>query len=122
MKIVSAASAFQFVDASAIVSMSWLVANAWALLLITALVLIGVTVSYALTRVALGLQPDADEGALLLIFFGIYLVSVGIFADWYMNLYVSPWWKDLEFVIGGGFVAMLFAVLIWSAMGHHNFK
>ena len=102
--------------------MNWLVSNAWAVFMITAVVLAGVVVSYGLTRLTLGFQPAADEGALLLIFFGIYLVSVGIFADWYMHLYMSPWWKDLEIVIGGGFVAMLFVVLIWSALGHHDLK
>ena len=102
--------------------MSWLASNAWAVFMITAVVMVGVVVSYALTRLALEFQPADDEGALLLIFFGIYLVTAGMFADWYMNLYMSPWWKDLELVIGGGFVVTLFVVLIWSAIGHRDLK
>lgn len=122
MKTLSLTTGTRAVQISALAFVGWLVWDGWALILAAVVVVGGFVFSYLLTRLAVGLQPAANEGELWLIFFATYLVALGILADLNSKSHAHPWWKDLELFVGGGFLALLLGALLWSALGRPGFK
>lgn len=112
----------RIVRVSVVALLTWLVSDSWALILATVVVIGGFVFSYALTRVSVRLRPTADEGALSLVFFAIYLIAVGIFADWNSNAFADHWWQDGELLIAAGLVGLLLGPLLWSALRRSSIK